>query len=802
MNSLNLAILDLKRLWRSPFARLAAIVVCFLPLLYSFLYLYAFWDPYHDLSVLKVAVVNYDRKVIGGSNTINAGQDLVNKLKTDHSIGWVFTTEQDAKSGLADGKYTLALIIPADFSQEIYNTSKEQARKAYPPAKLYYYSNPSNNFLAEQIGAKVMTELKGEVNGQIAGDFLDNVFGSLSDMKSKLQTAANGSSLLTDALQQAHDGSAKIAGNLQTAYGGSRQAVSGATSAASGARSLQNGLSQLQSGAGQLQNGTQQLNAGLTSLKSGLNDSQQGVPALISGSQQIADGTASLNSGTAAAVQQLITGAKAASSGVESVSSGVQTAGQSIALISGSLSSQLAPGLNQDNKALLDAIAKLQTAVKGTSVAADPNYLNALAELQAVQASLDPSSASGLTFGLNSAVAGLNQVQSGLIGNDPANPSASLGLSSINAALQNPQNPNDQNTLVGGLNSLSSTLSANLNALQNGAVTLTGGLTTLQSQTNSGLNNLIAGSSLAASGAASLDSGIIKANSGSSQLSSGLQTLSNGAQNLQSGLGKLQQGSSTLTSSLGKMYSGGNELLSGLQAGINKLQADLPHNPSGVAKVMGRPVETHETQIYPVKNYGAGLSPYFIPLSLWVGALMLFFVVNTKDNRLASSGISRLSRVLGKLGTLGILGILQAVIYSFVLTTILGLHPTNMLEFYGFNIFLSWTFISIMFLLVKTTGMVGRFLAIVLLMLQLTSCGGTFPIQLVPHFFQVISPWLPMTYGTAALRHIIGGSSSIPFTTSIAVLALYLAITVIISIVTTPTSITISDLHPAPELGA
>ena len=187
MNSLGIAILELKRLSRNRFARVATIVVCLIPLLYSFLYLDAFWDPYHNLASMKVAIVNQDQAANKDNQTVQAGEELVNKLKNDHTLGWRFTNESDAKQGLSDGYYELAIVIPSDFSQTILNSAQDPLPVVEPKkAQLMYYSNPSNNFLAEQIGNKITAELQGEVNGQIAGKFFENVFGKLSDMRDNL----------------------------------------------------------------------------------------------------------------------------------------------------------------------------------------------------------------------------------------------------------------------------------------------------------------------------------------------------------------------------------------------------------------------------------------------------------------------------------------------------------------------------------------------------------------------------------------------------------------------------------------
>ncbi|TLM94567.1 MAG: YhgE/Pip domain-containing protein, partial [Actinobacteria bacterium] len=159
----------------------------------------------------------------------------------------------------------------------------------------------------------------------------------------------------------------------------------------------------------------------------------------------------------------------------------------------------------------------------------------------------------------------------------------------------------------------------------------------------------------------------------------------------------------------------------------------------------------------PVTNYGTGFSPYFIPLALWVGALVMFFVVTP----ISASGIEghhpSLIVALGSYWPAALVATAQAVIMLVVLRLGLGLTPVNAPALYGFVILSALVFVAIIQWLSGTFGIAGKFLAVVLLMLQLTSAAGTFPLQLVAPFFQTISRYLPMTYVVAGLRQAISG---------------------------------------------
>lgn len=249
-------------------------------------------------------------------------------------------------------------------------------------------------------------------------------------------------------------------------------------------------------------------------------------------------------------------------------------------------------------------------------------------------------------------------------------------------------------------------------------------------------------------GTSTLKDGSTKLKDGSFKLNEGLISLADGTL-------KLYDGSTKLNDGLVKLADGTEELNNGLNDGYEEINNKLKFTSDDMSKFMSEPVKLDEQPINHVPDYGTGFAPYFIPLSLWVGALIMFFIVSS-DVEEKYKGHSA-SIVFGKFITFAFLGTLQALASSFVLRNVLNLTVKNVALFYGFNILLSFVFIAVIQSLIFIFGDAGRFLSLVLLMLQLTSCGGTFPLELVPKFFVKINPYLPMTYATSALREIISG---------------------------------------------
>lgn len=315
------------------------------------------------------------------------------------------------------------------------------------------------------------------------------------------------------------------------------------------------------------------------------------------------------------------------------------------------------------------------------------------------------------------------------------------------------------------------------NALKEGATKINDGLIIASSkmgELSSGLDKLYEGSKELKNGTAGLNDGAVKLYDGSVKLNDGLVSLKDGTN-------KLYDGSIKLNDGLYKLTDGTNELKDGLNEGYDKINNKLKFTSADMSKFMSEPVKLDEKPINHVPDYGTGFAPYFIPLSLWVGALIMFFIVSDDVDE-EFKGHSA-SIVFGKFMTFAFLGILQAVASSFILRSVLHLTVKNVALFYGFNILLSFVFIAVIQSLIFIFKDAGRFLALVLLMLQLTSCAGTFPLELVPKFFVNINPYLPMTYATSALREIISGIDYSVLNKDILVLLAFMAAFMIISII-------------------
>lgn len=261
-----------------------------------------------------------------------------------------------------------------------------------------------------------------------------------------------------------------------------------------------------------------------------------------------------------------------------------------------------------------------------------------------------------------------------------------------------------------------------------------------------------------ATGAEQLQQGTAQAEAGAGDLSGGIYQLATGAQKLDGGLGRLSTAGHQLAVGLGDLQGGASRLAGGLADGADRIPG-YGDDPAGRADVLADPVGLDRDVRHPAGTYGVGFAPYFLTLALWVGAMITYMVLRPLNRRHLMSGAPALRVTLAGLLPAVVIGLAQATLLFAVVTLGLGLSPVHTPATWGLLALTAAAFAAIMQLIGAALGAPGRILALALLMLQLTSSGGTYPVQTTPGFFQAIHPLLPMSYAVQAARHAIDGGA-------------------------------------------
>ena len=181
----------------------------------------------------------------------------------------------------------------------------------------------------------------------------------------------------------------------------------------------------------------------------------------------------------------------------------------------------------------------------------------------------------------------------------------------------------------------------------------------------------------------------------------------------------------------------------------------IKNNVSERENFLVSPVQLKEINLYPMKNYGTAMTPFYSVLSIWVGATFLISMLSF--DVYGEKKYNSVVIYFGKLLLFATISVMQGLIVALGDLYILKIYCLNPLTFIIGLIFASIVFIISIYSLVSVFGNVGKVISIVLLVLQVAGSGGTFPVQLTPRFFQVINPYLPFTYAISFSREAIGG---------------------------------------------
>ncbi|MEU0615036.1 YhgE/Pip domain-containing protein [Streptomyces albogriseolus] len=272
-----------------------------------------------------------------------------------------------------------------------------------------------------------------------------------------------------------------------------------------------------------------------------------------------------------------------------------------------------------------------------------------------------------------------------------------------------------------------------------------------------------------------LNTGAGKVAAGAKKLNKGLATGETGARKLDKGIGTLKTGADDLSGGLFKLVDGSEELAGGLHEGAERIPDYDKAERDERTEVMADPVRLVSRDLHKAPNYGTGFAPYFIPLSLWVGAMVAYMLIAPMNRRALAAGASAWRIALAGWLPVAAIGVLQTVALMSVLHWGLGLRMARAAGTVGFLFLVTACFAALVQWLNARFGAAGRILVLALLMLQLTSAGGTYPVQTSPDFFNALHPFLPMTHVVEALRRLISGGGLGPVWTACAVLAAFTA---------------------------
>lgn len=270
------------------------VAVILIPLLYSSLFLWAFWNPYGKLDKMPVAVVNQDLGTTYHSKSVHVGDDIVHRLKKDHQFGWEFVNAQTAQAGLKNNHYYMVIEIPTDFSHDSMTVMDTHPTQA----KIVYTLNDSYNYLSSQLSRSAMERFKESLTQNLTKGYTQVLFQNISHVTDGLKQASTGSQSITNGIKNVHEATSQIDSNLQVLVAGSTELTTNLQAVANGADKLTQGTKSLTKGITALHNGLDQLTQAQRQLQAGEQQEQVSISRLLSGQHNAAVGTTNLANGT------------------------------------------------------------------------------------------------------------------------------------------------------------------------------------------------------------------------------------------------------------------------------------------------------------------------------------------------------------------------------------------------------------------------------------------------------------------------------------------------------------------------
>lgn len=695
---------DLRRLLRNPAAALVMAGVCLLPSFYAWFNIAANMDPYGNTEGIKVAVSNNDTGADTDILSLNAGDEIIKKLKDNHQLGWTFVDTKDAKEGVKSGEYYAAIVIPKDFSESLVSILSGKLEQP----ELDYYINEKKNAIAPKITDTGATTIQQEINDTFSAVASESISDIIRSSVSNLTGDLNSTN------QELTQSISDVQSNLsqyQTAVQNFQNTVDQSNSVIDDTMKTLDQVDQTaQSGSNALSNVSTQLSKSRTALGS------------LSGqvSENLSSGETQLNNISLSASSKLGIFETNANEVLTTVGNGIDSV----------------TALNQKNAQIINDLYALHQSIQN-----DSSLSNAITEqiqkLQAQNASLQE-----LLDSLNSGNSAMKEaVGTAKTARTSLEQIASNGKSSLQTSRDklNAQVFPQINQSLDGLSTVNGDLTAALSGIPSTTKQVKQMLTQLKTTMNDSADMLSqAGQTLGT-------------------LNEKLGTISTDLQSLQSS----------------NAY---QQLLS-----LEGIDADA------VSDFMSSPVSIKSDVQYDVENYGSGMTPFYTNLALWVGGLILVSILKQEVD---TSGLRR--RFTPTQGYFGrwllfiVAGLIQGVIVcagDLVLLKVQCVHP---IAFIFAGVVCSFVYVNIIYALASTFKHIGKAVAVVLIILQIPGSSGTYPIEMMPEFFQKLHPLFPFTYGINAMRECIAGFYDHLYIKNLLFLSVFVVLSLFIGLVLRP----------------
>ncbi|MGY3767013.1 YhgE/Pip family protein [Vagococcus vulneris] len=754
-------------IFKNKILLISVIAITFIPILYASVFDKSVWDPYGMAKDLPVAVVNEDKPTELMGQKVDVGNQVVNQLKSNKDLKWEFVSADEAEKGMKDLYYYMIVTIPKDFSKNATTLIDKKPEKM----QITYTTNDSLNYIGREIAEIGATTLESQVRNNVTQSYVT----ALNEVGKKavqgIDEASNGASQLAKGTDQLQSGLKQYTGGVTQAADGSVQLKDGIGQLAGNIGPLSSGVTQLNDGAAQLSSGLGMINNKVQPMSGKVNELSAGLTELSTGSKELEQALGNIEGNISESSQQIIAGnlaqinadlesiltdssklqdvsldASEISQNLNKISDSLNTIGSTLVVDSTALQAKVTDSINQ-LEGVDDAVKNQVIKDINSDIIGFENEQNKKIENFTGTLAGDINNAQASVEGLSSQAQALSELSASVAGSAT---NLQSGVDEIGAGTQqimgmlNISPSNHVGTIAAGLDQMSSNVSrlsqelpmalSGVNELATGSSQLSGGLNDMYGQMPA------------------LSSGVSQLNDGTVQLNSGLNELNQNSPQLLSGVSQLDTGSNQLSSALGEATN------LGAKANLQEKNIDMFADPTSLKNAKYSTVE----------NYGQALAPYIMSLALFVGCLVFNFVFPIR--RVSILGQSSKDWWLSKLAIGFVVSTAMAAIEATVMLLV-GLQVEYKGKFYLMAFVTVWAYMFMVMFFAMSFDNPGRFIMMILLVLQLGGAGGTFPLPLQNSFFNAIHPFLPMSYSVYGFREAISSGIGAPmFNKSVTVL--------------------------------
>lgn len=710
---------DFRSITSNVMGLLVTIGLVIVPCLYAWFNIAGCWNVYANTGNLSVAVANTDQGYTSDliPMKVSIGNELVSQLRANKQLGWTFVSEKDAVDGVKSGKYYASIIIPKSFSADMMTLFSKDIHHA----SLIYYTNNKENPLAPTVTGKGASAIKSQVNSVFAST-ITNVGLGVADTLGRFMNSPNAqsavarlSSNLEDISRQTRS-AGTLAGSYRSIVDSSAQLLDTSSSILPKDSSL---ASTTKKATGTIRSTAQSAKKTADSLANALDDAigsgQQAfssvassVDRLYSQSASTADSAASSLATAADQTDRLASRYSDLAGAAKSFSDQIGADISAIDQLEDGLASQ-----PSDSAATLRSKALRRRALERVRRTLVTLQQQADTLQQRAQDSHDALSRTAGTF--RSSAQDIRDHRATL---ESSRSKISGQISSTAAALANLKESS-----AGSLNSQLTKLASSLSASAQSAVTIAG----------------------------TVDSTI-------ADISSLTGTTHRQFASASRSLGKIQ---SQLTKGADQLDSLHDRFEQALKSkDVATLKSLMRESPSDLASIVAAPISVKRHAVYAVKYFGEQMTPFYAILALWVGSTLLAASSKSSVSHVKRRGLIRLRQhhlYFGRYLSVLLIALIQATVLGLGCLFFLKVQSVEPWLFMATCWIAALVFSNFIYTMGYVFGVIGKAICVFFMIVQISGSSGMYPVQMMPHFFVAVRPWLPATYAMNALRESIAG---------------------------------------------